>query len=71
MSTFKFKTNIQCNGCIAKVTPSLNKVEGIQKWDVDITNPQKILTIESPMLSADELIKIVKEAGYNAVQLDN
>ena len=72
MKTLKFQTNINCNGCIAKVTPSLNKIEGIEKWEVNISEPQKTLTVETNNLSEDEIIEIVKEAGYNAKKiLDN
>lgn len=69
MKTLKFKTNINCNGCIATIIPSLNKIESITKWEVDITNPQKILTVDTSNLSEDEIISIVKNAGYNAEKL--
>ena len=46
METLKFKTNINCGGCIATVTPVLNTLEGIFKWDVDTANREKILTVE-------------------------
>ncbi len=68
MEKLKFKTNINCNGCIAKVTPSLNQVQGILKWDVDITNPLKILTVETSGTEED-VIKIINQAGYNAQKL--
>ena len=66
METLKFKTNINCGGCIATVTPFLDKAEGIEKWEVDIANPQKILTVETSKLNSEEVIKIVNEAGYKA-----
>jgi copper chaperone len=66
MKTLKFKTNINCGGCIAKVTPSLNRLEGILKWEVDTVNPQKILSVETSDLSEDDIIKVLKEVGYNA-----
>ncbi|HEY4785631.1 MAG TPA: heavy-metal-associated domain-containing protein [Bacteroidales bacterium] len=69
MKILKFKTNINCNGCIAKVTPSLNQVKGILKWEVDISNPQKILSIESSDISEYEIISVLKNAGYNAEKL--
>ena len=69
MEKLKFKTDINCNGCIAKVTPSLNQVQGILKWDVDITNPLKILTVEASGITGDDIIKIVNQAGYNAQKL--
>lgn len=69
MKTLKFKTNINCGGCIAKVTPSLNSAEGIAKWEVDTTSPQKVLSIETSTLGEDEVIAILKKAGYSAVAL--
>lgn len=69
MKTLKFKTNINCNGCIAKVTTSLNQIEGIIKWDVDIVNPQKILTVETSNLNEDEIINTLKNVGYNAEKM--
>jgi copper chaperone len=69
METLKFKTNIQCGGCIATVTPHLNKIEKISKWEVDTLNPNKILIIQSDSLPADEVIAILKNAGYRAEQI--
>jgi copper chaperone len=65
----KFKTNINCGGCIAKVTPSLNQTEGIEKWEVDITNPQRILTVETSTLESDDIIQVLKKVGYNAEKI--
>lgn len=65
METIKFKTNIKCTGCLATVTPHLNELAGENKWQVDLDNPQKILTVESDS-SENEIIKAVKEAGFEA-----
>jgi copper chaperone len=62
----KFKTNINCGGCIKAVTPHLNKAEGINKWEVDTNNPDKILSIETGNLTAEEVITIIDNAGYTA-----
>jgi copper chaperone CopZ len=68
METIKFKTNIKCSACVEKVTPGLNEVAGEGKWEVDITNPSKILTVAE---SVDEkLIKeSLKKVGYQAERL--
>ena len=66
METLKFKTNIKCGGCIAAVTPFLNKVEKIKNWEVDTVNPDKILTVQSENPDAEEIISAIKEAGYVA-----
>ena len=69
METLKFKTNINCGGCIAKVTPFLDKAEGIEKWEVDTENPQKILTVETSLLKSEDVIKIINNAGYKAEKI--
>lgn len=60
----KFKTNINCGGCIEKVTPFLNR-EGVETWEVDTQNPKKILSVESSSLSKNEIMAIVQEAGFS------
>ena len=64
MASFKFKTNINCNGCIASVTPFLNSEKEIESWHVDIQNPNKILTVESEMVEKEKVVARVKEAGF-------
>lgn len=66
MNTFKFKTNINCSGCINAVTPHLNKVEGIREWQVDTTSPDKILTVEARdgNLSPALIAAVVEKAGF-------
>lgn len=66
METLKFKTTINCGGCVATVTPHLNQIKGIEKWDVDTSNPQKILTVETSGLEPVVIIEKLKEAGYKA-----
>ena len=66
METLKFKTNVNCGGCVANVTPHLNQVKGIEKWEVDTANPQKVLTIETPDLDPEVIIDTLKTAGYKA-----
>ncbi|QEM04928.1 heavy-metal-associated domain-containing protein [Mucilaginibacter rubeus] len=67
METLKFKTNINCGGCIAAVTPALNELKDIQHWEVDTTDPNKTLTVKADdSLTAAKIIGILKEKGYKA-----
>jgi copper chaperone len=66
MKTLKFKTNVNCGGCISTVTPHLNEIKGITKWSVDTANPQKILTVETEETSSEEIINALNAAGYKA-----
>jgi len=70
METLKFKTNIKCGGCIATVTPVLNNLEGINKWDVDVNNPDKVLTVETKDAGTEtKLVNALKQKGYNAEKI--
>jgi copper chaperone len=66
MKEFKFKTNINCGGCVSGVTPFLNKLEDA-KWEVDTENPDKILTIQTEDSTEEQIIKLVKKAGFEIV----
>ena len=66
METLKFKTNLNCGGCVATVTPHLNQIKGIGKWNVDISNPHKVLTVETDGMSSNEIVELIKTAGYKA-----
>lgn len=60
----KFKTNINCGGCVSSVKPHLDKAFGISRWEVDTTGKDKILTVESSGATSDEVIQTVKKAGF-------
>lgn len=66
METLKFKTNIKCGACVATVTPHLNKLEGVERWEVDLQNPDRILTVEAGNASEQDVVKAINEAGYKA-----
>ncbi len=60
----QFKTNINCNGCIRSVTGFINDVPGIQHWEVDIDNPEKILTVQGNV-TPEAVVEAVEEAGFD------
>jgi copper chaperone len=68
METLKFKTNLKCSGCIATITPIMNADENIGKWQVDLENADRILTVET-VHSAGEVSEILKKAGYTAQKI--
>lgn len=68
MTTLKFKTNIKCGGCIANVTPFLNQVPEIVKWEVDTTNPDKVLTVEAGSDVTQQIVDVIHQAGYEATK---
>ncbi|MCU0368506.1 MAG: heavy-metal-associated domain-containing protein [Cyclobacteriaceae bacterium] len=65
METMKFKTNIKCAACVAKVTSSLNETAGENKWAVDLTDPARILTI-SDSQDDQKIVEALQKVGYKA-----
>lgn len=71
MKTLKFRTNINCGGCVAKVTPFLNKQEGVKSWEVDTNSPDKILTVESNSASEEEVKATLQRVGFKAEKIES
>lgn len=70
MSTLKFKTTINCKGCVSKVKPFLDKEEGVESWEVDVENPDKILTVESNGATEEQVQTTLGKIGFKAESLD-
>ncbi len=68
--TLKFKTNINCGGCVAQVKQILDDAEGICHWDVDTDNQDKVLSVYSQGITEEEVIQQVTGAGFK-IQLLN
>jgi len=67
----QFKTNINCSGCVAKVTPFLNESMNIGHWEVDTNNKDKILSVHSKGIKTEEVIQKVQEAGFKIESLNH
>lgn len=69
MVTIKFKTNIRCSGCKAKVANMFKEEPSIAQWDVDLNDPDRTLTVEGDNLNESRIIELIKKAGYEAVRI--
>jgi len=69
MGTMKFKTNINCSNCVAKVTPFLDKKIGKESWSVDIESDDKILTVNTTELTEGDIVKTIKRTGFEAMPI--
>jgi copper chaperone len=70
-NTLKFKTNINCMGCVSKVTPELDKLTAIENWEVDIRNKDKVLTVEASSDKESEVIAAVEKAGFKIEKINS
>lgn len=65
MTTHTFKTTINCGNCVRAITPILNAEPGISSWEVDTTNPDKLLTVRGTV-TAEHVARLLAEAGFDA-----
>lgn len=67
MKTFKFKTSLKCNNCVAKVKEQLDAVTEIERWSIDLKSPDRIMTVETADDKVPERVKkILADAGFVA-----
>ncbi|MCI4669903.1 MAG: heavy-metal-associated domain-containing protein [Bacteroidia bacterium] len=64
MAELTFKTNINCGGCLAKVTPALDAETKISDWKVNLTDDDRTLTVISSDITPEEVIKVVSSVGF-------
>jgi copper chaperone CopZ len=69
MNTVQFKTSLKCEGCVAKITPGLNAISSIKKWNVDLKSPDKTLTVEGDTINESDIVQSLKKDGYTAAKL--
>lgn len=67
---WKFKTNLNCEGCVAKVAADLNQTIGIEKWEVDTGHQDKILTVIVHDVSEHQILELIKSKGFKAELLN-
>jgi copper chaperone len=67
MNTLQFKTNINCGNCIKSVTPFLNALETVDRWQVNTEVSDKILSVETDESETEvtqQVMQAVQEAGF-------
>lgn len=69
MEYLEFKTNIKCSDCVANATPYLDEAVGQGNWNVNVTDPSKVLTVNADKTKQEEIVKAVENAGYKAAAL--
>jgi hypothetical protein len=64
-----FKTNIRFKKDLKTIEQHLNPNLSVIKWNVDMDDDEKILRIESTHNNPDDIIYIIKKAGFECEEL--
>ncbi len=67
MRTYQFKTNINCGGCLDKVSSYLDNAQEIFQWQVDTAAQDNVLTVTgNDTLASKDIVDIINLAGLSA-----
>lgn len=64
----KFQSNIKCGACIEKVSASLDEIVGKGNWEVDLTTPERWLTIKNIHTDVQVLNEKLNLLGYKVME---
>lgn len=64
MKTQQFKTNVKCGACVDKITSEMEKINDAT-WKVDLSHPDRILTVEGEVTTAT-IVQAIEKSGYKA-----
>lgn len=67
MTTLKMKTNLRCGACVRSIKPLLDGEPGIERWDADVSAPDKLLTVQGEGVSAGRVDELLRRKGYRVV----
>jgi len=60
---------LKSGACIRAIIQGLESLNFIEKWSVDLENPDKVLEIEASEDISESVIESVKKAGYSISRL--
>lgn len=60
----RFKSNINCAGCVSAVGKSLNQRLSNSDWKVDLGSSDKVLTVNSDSITEDEVTALINSSGF-------
>lgn len=69
MSTYFFRTNINCIGCASQIKPHLDRLEQnreIEHWNMHLNTPEHLLEVVTDRMSPEQVKHYVREAGFEA-----
>lgn len=66
MKILKFKTNLRCESCLAKIKPLLDGDKTIQSWEVNLAASDKVLTVSGDNVDVSRVKELLKQVGYDA-----
>jgi len=67
MTSHRYKTDLRCGACVARIGPLLDAAVGVVRWNADVTDPNKVLTVEGDGVTAERVSQVIGPAGYHVL----
>lgn len=67
MQTKQYKTNLHCESCLTKLRPVLDGATGIDRWDVNLASPDKVLSVTGDGVGPEAVRPLVAKAGFQVL----
>ncbi len=67
MSVHRYRTDLHCGACVARVRPLLDAAPDVARWDADTNGPQAVLTVEGTGITAARVADLIRPAGYHVL----
>ena len=67
---FVFKTNIHSHYDKLIITERLERKKEIEEWSIDLQDCDRVLRVVTPSITAEEIIELIKETGYECHELE-
>ncbi|KAG0256331.1 Cytosolic copper metallochaperone [Actinomortierella ambigua] len=69
MTQYKYDVTMSCGGCSGAITRVLNKLDGVDSYDVSLENQS--VTVDSATLSEQEILIAIQKTGKPAKVAEN
>ncbi|MDE3247687.1 MAG: hypothetical protein KGO82_03440 [Bacteroidota bacterium] len=69
MTILVFKTNLRTRTMVQQISPELNQVQGILRWNVDLQDIDNVLRVEGEGITVNGIVNRLVEAGYRCEEL--
>jgi hypothetical protein len=67
MLVHRYRTDLHCGACVARVGPLLDAAPDVTRWSADTTGPQAVLTVEGDDITAERVDALIRPAGYHVL----
>ncbi len=67
MLVHRYKTDLHCGACVAKVQPLLDAAPDVVRWGADTSGSPAVLTVEGDGITAERVDALIQPAGYHVL----